>query len=53
MCATAHIQVRIVRLWFKLNNYKSCKAIFDTFEKQINHHHQISTDFFRAFLKWV
>ncbi len=28
--------MRIVRLWFKLSNYKNCKAIFETFEKQLN-----------------
>ena len=26
------IQVRMIRLWFKLNNYKLCKTCFETFE---------------------
>ena len=30
------IQVRIVRVWFKLYNYKLCNAIFQTFEQTLN-----------------
>lgn len=26
-------QLRIVRLWFHLNNYKQCKASFETIDK--------------------
>jgi len=33
--AQFYIHVRIVRLYFKLNNYKLCKAIFETFEQSL------------------
>ena len=33
--AQFYLHVRIIRLWFKLKNYKLCKSIFDTFEQSL------------------
>ena len=29
------VQLHVIKLWFKLGNYKQCKAIFDIFENEV------------------